>query len=48
MAANSSALDDLVDRWHEGDGLGMELREYLGMSWDEYCRWVEGRSGGVQ
>jgi hypothetical protein len=39
------SLDDLVDRWHEGDGEGVELHEYLGMSWDEYCKWVGSAHG---
>jgi hypothetical protein len=33
-------VDDAVERWHTGTGLGMELREYLGWSWDDYSRWV--------
>ncbi|MBC9745565.1 hypothetical protein B1F73_03245 [Pseudomonas syringae] len=30
-----------VEDWHEGhDGGGIELHEYLGMSWEEYGVWV--------
>jgi len=30
-----------VEDWHEGrEGAGMELHEYLGMSWKEYGVWV--------
>ncbi|MBI6739975.1 hypothetical protein [Pseudomonas syringae] len=30
-----------VEGWHEGrEGAGMELHEYLGMSWEEYGVWV--------
>ena len=32
-------IDDFVDRWHRG-GTGVELWEFLGMSRDEYGRWV--------
>ncbi|MDB6001388.1 MAG: hypothetical protein JWP52_3087, partial [Rhizobacter sp.] len=33
-------IDEFVERWHEGDeGLGLELHEYLGMTWDEYKLW---------
>lgn len=34
-------IHDAIGRWHEGDGYGVELHEYLGMSWDEYARWAE-------
>jgi len=42
MTGTAPDLDDLIERWHEGDGEGMELHEYLGMSREEYRRWVEG------
>ncbi|KPY59248.1 hypothetical protein ALO46_101685 [Pseudomonas syringae pv. solidagae] len=30
-----------VEDWHEGrEGAGMEMHEYLGMSWEEYGVWV--------
>ena len=29
-------LDDLVDRWHKGEGGSMPLHEWLGMTWEEY------------
>ncbi|QXW44850.1 hypothetical protein [Pseudomonas amygdali] len=30
-----------VEGWHEGlEGAGIELHEYLGMSWEEYGVWV--------
>ncbi|WP_167553749.1 hypothetical protein [Pseudomonas syringae] len=30
-----------VEDWHDGcEGAGMELHEYLGMSWEEYGVWV--------
>ncbi|OXR40144.1 hypothetical protein B7C42_07768 [Nocardia cerradoensis] len=34
-------IDDWADRWHDAGGLGIDLHEYLGMSWDEYALWVE-------
>ena len=40
--ATPDQIDDWVERWH---GLGARdrrtLAEYLGMSGDEYARWVE-------
>lgn len=35
---------ELVDRWHEGDGRGMEIHEYLGVDPAEYVAWAEGRA----
>lgn len=34
-------LDDAVAAWHDGDGDGLELHEYLGWTWEEYGAWVE-------
>lgn len=34
-------IDQFVDRWHDGQGPGMELHDFLGMSFDEYSLWVE-------
>lgn len=34
-------IDDLIDRWHNGAGEGLELHEFLRMSWDEYGLWVK-------
>jgi hypothetical protein len=34
-------IEQFVEAWHEGrDGAGMELHEYLGMSWEEYQLWT--------
>ena len=35
------AIDDKVEAWHEGDGDGLDLHEYLGMNWDEYAVWAK-------
>ena len=32
-------IDDFIDRWHEAPA-GQELPEYLGMTEQEYARWV--------
>lgn len=29
-------FDTLVEKWHQGDGTGLKLHEYLGMTWEEY------------
>jgi len=36
-----SAIEDWVERWHEGGGFGLELHEYLGLSEEEYEWWVQ-------
>ena len=33
-------IDDLVDTWHAG-GTGMPLHEFLGLTREQYARWVE-------
>jgi len=33
-------IDNFVDAWHDG-GTGLPLSEFLGLSRDEYARWVE-------
>lgn len=32
-------LDDKIEEWHNGDGNGQELHEYLGWTETEYRRW---------
>jgi hypothetical protein len=34
------AIDDKVEAWHNGDGEGTELAEFLGMDETEYEFWV--------
>lgn len=36
------AIDDLVDRWHVGEGDGLTLAEWLGMSGPDYALWARG------
>ena len=38
--ASADEVDDFVDRWHEGDA-DVPLHEFLGLTRDEYARWVE-------
>jgi hypothetical protein len=33
---DSDAFDDLIEQWHNGAGEGMQLHEWLGMTWPEY------------
>lgn len=37
-------IDDMVGRWHDTngapDGRPVELREYLGMTWEQYGEWL--------
>lgn len=39
--ANIEDVDAFVQAWHEGAGPGLELREFLGMSSEEYALWLE-------
>jgi hypothetical protein len=33
-------LDDLTERWHAGEGEGRTLREFLGLTRNQYAAWV--------
>ena len=33
-------LDNKIDLWHTGVSGGQSLHEFLGMTWEEYKRWV--------
>jgi hypothetical protein len=37
---NEKELDDLIDRWHNGEGRDEALHEFLGMTWEEMDRWI--------
>jgi len=37
----NATIDDEIDRWHENDGFGVELHDWLGMTWDEFRLWGE-------
>lgn len=34
------AVNDLVCRWHTGNGDGVPLGEYLGMTEEQHARWA--------
>jgi len=34
-------LEARIDAWHNGDGEGQELHEYLGWTWEQYKNWVK-------
>ena len=34
-------MDNSIELWHRGYGVGQKLYEYLGFTWDEYKEWVE-------
>lgn len=40
-AAVNVNIDDAVELWHASPENGMQLHEFLGMDWVEYCEWVE-------
>jgi len=41
-------VEDWVEAWHRGDPLGWELHERLGLTWEEYGRWVQGDKETLQ
>lgn len=43
MVDPEQLADDLVDAWHNSPEDGRPLHEFMGMSWDQYKRWVECR-----
>jgi hypothetical protein len=34
------AIDDAIDRWHAGDGKGVPLHVYLGLTPEQYEKWL--------
>ena len=39
--ASLNEIDDYIDEWHDSDlSNGIELHEYLGMTWKEYSIWA--------
>lgn len=34
-------IDDAIELWHGGHGMGGEIYEYLGWTWEQYKHWVE-------
>jgi len=39
--ASLDEIDDYIDEWHDSDlSNGIELHEYLGMTWKEYSIWA--------
>jgi hypothetical protein len=37
-------MEDWLARWHRGEGRGKPLHEWLGLSWEEYTKWSEGKA----
>lgn len=42
---NEQQFEDKVEEWHNGAGYGLALHEYMGISWLQYCKYVEGDFG---
>lgn len=42
MTRQDGEIDDALDLWHAGAGEGLEIHEFLGMTWGEYRAWAEG------
>jgi len=38
--ATVADIDDAIDHWHDGDSQ-LELHEFLGMTLDEYAKWIK-------
>ena len=43
-AASLDQVDDWIDRWHKGEGEGLELRQFLGMTTPQYAEWMRNPS----
>jgi len=41
MKRTEEELDSLVDAWHNGDGGGVSLQDFLGMSKEEYIEFCK-------
>jgi hypothetical protein len=39
---SNNQLDYMIDAWHTGD-TEVPLHEYLGVSFEDYGKWVEGK-----
>lgn len=39
---NPDAIGSYIRMWHELPEDGVELHDFLGMTWDEYTSWGEG------
>lgn len=35
-------FEDKVEEWHNGEGEDVSLHEYLGVTWEQYCKFVRG------
>lgn len=38
--ATPEQVDDWVDRWHNGEGDGLTLRQFLGLTEQQYAEWM--------
>jgi hypothetical protein len=38
--AKADEIDNAIDHWHDGDS-PLELYEFLGMTLDEYAKWIK-------
>lgn len=40
-------IDDYISEWHKSTST-LPLHEFLGMTWDEYGRWLEGHDKDLE
>ena len=43
VLAGRATYDDLneyFEQWHKGGGHGVEVYEYLGLTWEQYAKWA--------
>lgn len=38
-----TTIEPLIERWHDGEGRGMTITQWLGWTWDRYVSWVSHR-----
>lgn len=45
MSGEVRGIHDLIDHWYDApeEEVGRSLHEYLGLTWEEYCAWMNDR-----
>jgi hypothetical protein len=38
--ASYDDLNEYFEQWHKGGGYGVEVYEYLGLTWEQYAKWA--------
>ena len=38
--ASYDDLNEYFEQWHKGGGYGVDVHEYLGLTWEQYAKWA--------